>query len=405
MDVRQDPRAQLDWLRRVRPTCLLSLPSNLELLAGLLRDKGERLPNLQVVQTFGEPLWEASRQRIEEGFGVPTKNNYGTTEAGHIASPCPMGHGLHVHSENLIAEVLDAENQPCRPGETGRLVFTTLHNFLAPFVRYDILDDVTLAERAVSLRPRSSAMDRTSRAASTRCSTCPMAGGDRRWVLPFESGRWGGPPIPDHPTGGCARRHSRRAGPYVDGRSRPADAGGGAARARLRHPGGHRTKGVARTLTRRKAENRRPREGNGMSDGANRSDALHENYIRRWNLVGPPLRPSWEDLQLIQEEIDELVPRPRRIGGAGVDPWRDSGTGGARLAEAQPRLRGGPVDRDDPIDLVHLGATREGRGGRRLGNLPNPGSILRSAGGRRKFRVLGRGRMGIAVCSTRRCGR
>jgi phenylacetate-CoA ligase len=99
-----------------------------------------------VVQTFGEPLWEASRRRIEEGFGVPTKNNYGTTEAGHIASPCPMGHGLHVHSENLIAEVLDAENQPCRPGETGRLVFTTLHNFLAPFVRYDILDDVTLSE-------------------------------------------------------------------------------------------------------------------------------------------------------------------------------------------------------------------------------------------------------------------
>jgi SAM-dependent methyltransferase len=40
-----------------------------------------------------------------------------------------------------------------------------------------------------------------------------------------------------------------------------------------------------------------------MSDSANRSDALHENYLRRWNLVGPPLRPSWEDLQLIQREI------------------------------------------------------------------------------------------------------
>lgn len=40
-----------------------------------------------------------------------------------------------------------------------------------------------------------------------------------------------------------------------------------------------------------------------MSDGANRSDGLHENYITRWNLVGPPLRPSWEDLQLIQGEI------------------------------------------------------------------------------------------------------
>lgn len=41
-----------------------------------------------------------------------------------------------------------------------------------------------------------------------------------------------------------------------------------------------------------------------MNDSrANRSDALHESYIRRWNLVGPPLRPSWEDLRLIQQAI------------------------------------------------------------------------------------------------------
>jgi phenylacetate-CoA ligase len=145
MDIRQDPRVQLQWLRRVRPNYLLSLPSNLEILAGLVEESGDRLPDLRSIQTFGEPLWESSRQRIEAGFGVPTKNVYSTTEAGYIASPCPLGHGLHVHSENVIVEVLDAENQPCRPGETGRLVFTTLHNFLTPFLRYDILDDVTLA--------------------------------------------------------------------------------------------------------------------------------------------------------------------------------------------------------------------------------------------------------------------
>jgi phenylacetate-CoA ligase len=145
MDIRQDPRLQLQWLRRVRPNCILSTPSNLELLASLLRDSGQRLPDLQVVQTMGEPLWDTSRQQIEDGFGVPTKNVYSTTEAGYMASPCPMGHGLHVHGENVIVEVLDSNDQPCQPGETGRLVFTTLHNFLAPFVRYDILDDVTLA--------------------------------------------------------------------------------------------------------------------------------------------------------------------------------------------------------------------------------------------------------------------
>jgi phenylacetate-CoA ligase len=62
-----------------------------------------------------------------------------------MASPCPLGHGLHVHGENVLAEVLDADNRPCLPGQTGRLVFSALHSFRAPLLRYDILDDVTLA--------------------------------------------------------------------------------------------------------------------------------------------------------------------------------------------------------------------------------------------------------------------
>ena len=247
MDVRQDPRAQLDWLRRVRPTCLLSLPSNLELLAGLLRDKGERLPSLQVVQTFGEPLSEASRQRIEEGFGVPTKKTYGTTEAGHIASPCPMGHGLHVHSENLIAEVPRCREPAVPAGRNGTAGVHDAAQLPGPLrsVRH-ILDDVDAGGTAVSLRPRSSATNRSRRppAPDVLPVRWPAAIVDGYYPSNPAGGR--GRPIPDHPTGGCARGHSRRAGPDVDGRSHPADAGGGAARARLRHPGGHRTKGVAR---------------------------------------------------------------------------------------------------------------------------------------------------------------
>jgi phenylacetate-CoA ligase len=95
---------------------------------------------------MGESLSPEVRERIETAFGVPVRNLYSTTEGGYIASPCPAGHGLHVHSENVLAEVLDADGRPCRPGETGRLVFTSLHNFMTPFIRYEILDDVTMAE-------------------------------------------------------------------------------------------------------------------------------------------------------------------------------------------------------------------------------------------------------------------
>ena len=145
MDIRQDPRRQLEWLRRVDPDYLISLPSNLEYLACLIEESGLRLPRLRAIQAIGEPLPPHVRRRIESGFGVPVRNLYSTTEGGYMASPCPSGAGLHVHAENVLAEVLAADGRPCRPGETGRLVFTSLHSFLNPFIRYDILDEVTLA--------------------------------------------------------------------------------------------------------------------------------------------------------------------------------------------------------------------------------------------------------------------
>jgi phenylacetate-CoA ligase len=143
LDIHQEPARQLEWLRRVQPDYLVSYPSNLEFLASLLRDAGTSLPGLRAIQAIGETLTEEARARIEEGFGVPLKNTYSCVEAGYLASPCPEGHGLHVHAENVLLEVLDEAGRPCRPGETGRVILTTLHNFLTPFIRYEILDGAT----------------------------------------------------------------------------------------------------------------------------------------------------------------------------------------------------------------------------------------------------------------------
>lgn len=143
MDVHQEPRRQLDWLRRVNSDYLLSYPPNLEHLASLLAEAGERLPNLRAILSIGETLTEEARGRIEVGFGVPVKNTYSCVEAGYLASPCPEGHGLHVHAENVLLEVIDEQDRPCLPGQPGRVVLTPLHNFLTPLVRYEILDAAT----------------------------------------------------------------------------------------------------------------------------------------------------------------------------------------------------------------------------------------------------------------------
>jgi phenylacetate-CoA ligase len=144
MDIRQKPHRQIEWLREVNPDYLLSHASNLELLANILLDKPQRLPRMRAVQAISETLTKDVQAKIEVAFGAPVKNLYSSAEAGYLASPCPMGKGLHVHAENVILEVLDDTNQPCRPGETGRVLLTVLHNFRTPFIRYEIGDEVTL---------------------------------------------------------------------------------------------------------------------------------------------------------------------------------------------------------------------------------------------------------------------
>ena len=94
-------------------------------------------------------------------------------------------------------------NQPCRPGETGRLVFTTLHNFLAPFVRYDILDDVTLAEGPC---PCGRGLPLWTAVEGRQHPMFYLSDGRRRssMGITLRIRQVGGcPPIPDHPTRGA----------------------------------------------------------------------------------------------------------------------------------------------------------------------------------------------------------
>lgn len=140
MDLRQDPKRQIEWLTEVNPDYLLSHTSNLELLANMLLEEPRSFPKLAAIQAISETLSDEARKKIETAFQAPVRNLYSCAEAGYLASPCPAGGGLHVHAENVIVEILDEAGRPCRPGETGRVVLTVLHNFRSPFIRYDIGD-------------------------------------------------------------------------------------------------------------------------------------------------------------------------------------------------------------------------------------------------------------------------
>lgn len=139
--------AQLDWLLREQPDYLISFPSNLAALARLSLERAVRLPRLQQVLTMGEPAGPAVRALVRQAWDVPLKEAYSCDEAGYLAMQCPAHEVLHVQSENVLLEVVDEAGRPCAPGEVGRVVVTSLHNFATPLIRY------ALGERAALSAP------------------------------------------------------------------------------------------------------------------------------------------------------------------------------------------------------------------------------------------------------------
>lgn len=138
LSIEQDPRAQYQWLKRIRPRYLLSHASNLTHLAELCRQHG-RIDSLEAVLSMAETLTEEARDEIEGQMRVSLFDVYSCRELGYVASTCVCGF-YHVYDDNVLLEILDDDGQPCEPGQVGRVVLTGLHTFASPLIRYDIGD-------------------------------------------------------------------------------------------------------------------------------------------------------------------------------------------------------------------------------------------------------------------------
>jgi len=149
LDIRSSPDDQITWLRRIDPHYLVTYPSNLAALIGHIRAAQipPGLPNLRHVQTTDEVLHSSVRADCEAALGVPLIDAYGTPEIGPIATQCPDHPHYHIHSETVYVEILDDLGAPCLPGESGRLVVTSLHNYAMPLIRYELDDYAEVGER------------------------------------------------------------------------------------------------------------------------------------------------------------------------------------------------------------------------------------------------------------------
>lgn len=81
------------------------------------------------------------RKALEDAWGCPVYDNYGTHEVGHIAYECEAQDGRHVAEDTAYVEVQDVETgKPLGFGETGNMVITSLYRTAPLMIRYDLRD-------------------------------------------------------------------------------------------------------------------------------------------------------------------------------------------------------------------------------------------------------------------------
>lgn len=130
-------------LNAYRPTQLATYPTAAEVLAEE-QDAGRLKLALRELWTGGERLCPNVRRRLEASFGCVVRNEYGASEFMSIAWDC--GHGsLHVNSDWVVLEPVDAHYRPVEPGVPSHTVLlTNLANRIQPLIRYDLGDSVTV---------------------------------------------------------------------------------------------------------------------------------------------------------------------------------------------------------------------------------------------------------------------
>jgi len=138
---------QKKWLDKLQPDYLLTYPTNLDALADLYAQEGTQLPGLKQISTLGEPLDDEVIKKCRKIFNVDVTDLYSCQEIGILASRCPDSlDRYHIHSENVLIEIINEDGTPCSVGEIGKVIVTDLHNFVMPLIRYELGDYAEVGE-------------------------------------------------------------------------------------------------------------------------------------------------------------------------------------------------------------------------------------------------------------------
>ncbi len=125
-------------------TAIACTPSYLLHIAETLEEAGQ-IGNIQLKAAIcgAEPWTENMRKEIEAKLHINAYDIYGLSEilGPGVAADCEYHKGLDVYEDHFVPEIINPETlEPCKEGEVGELVFTTITKEALPLFRYRTKD-------------------------------------------------------------------------------------------------------------------------------------------------------------------------------------------------------------------------------------------------------------------------
>lgn len=140
-------RAAVESIRTFKPHVMVAYAAGAAALAKFVIEQRLRTWKDIPVLVGAERLWPHDRAMIDEAFG-PAFETYGCREVMLIASECEAHQGMHASMETMIVEVVvrekDGSVRAAKPGESGEVAITDLHNLACPMIRY-VTGDMAVA--------------------------------------------------------------------------------------------------------------------------------------------------------------------------------------------------------------------------------------------------------------------
>lgn len=127
------------FIDAAKPEYILCFPSALRAAIPFLNSNHA----VRWIKTIGETLDASTRKVFESTFGSTVYDSYSCQELNSIAFSKNPDNYLRIHEENVLVEIVDEGG---KEADSGRVLLTSLHPAITPFIRYDIGDLATFAD-------------------------------------------------------------------------------------------------------------------------------------------------------------------------------------------------------------------------------------------------------------------